>query len=73
MAVVIRCDACDGQLGREVFGVTLTPGSLVAGAQSDPRFVPDEHPSELVLCRPCAEYVDAAAGELARAARGDRP
>lgn len=72
MAVVIRCDACDGQLGREVFGVTLTLGSLIAGAQSDPRFVPDEQPSELVLCRPCAEYVDAAAGELARATRGAR-
>jgi hypothetical protein len=65
MATVIRCDACDAPLGREVSGATLAAGSMVAAAQGDPRFVPTDQRVEYVLCQPCAAWLDAAAGRLA--------
>ncbi|MDA0271377.1 MAG: hypothetical protein O2798_10475 [Chloroflexi bacterium] len=72
MATVIRCDACDAPLGREVSGATLTAGSMVAAAQGDPRFVPTEQRFEYVLCQSCAAWLDAAAGRLATGAEAPR-
>ncbi len=66
MAILIRCDACDGELGREVFGVSLVGGTMVANAQSEARFVAEGVTAESVLCELCARYVDDCIALLSR-------
>jgi len=62
MVIVIRCDVCQGRLGRDVVSLSFTKTARLVDKSGDARIIDSGESEDYLLCGRCARYVERCVG-----------